>query len=560
VKHVHFSGRALVAGFTLAALVASISGPAQARQAGSAAHAGAGVLIFPEVISNLWVKNLDPAKMTDANSIYVTNMVFSGLVKLDGSNNVVPDLAAAMPALSADKLTYTFTLKPNLKFSDGTPVTSADVVSSITRALSKAEASPLGTLYLGLIKGAVDFNAGKIKTLPGVSAPDPQTVKITLEHPAGYFLQTLTYPTSYVLKSTDVAGTDMVGPNAQKVDIGTGPYMFSKPWRYRQEMFLASNPNWYNASKLKIKEIDVKYVADITTEYNEYLSGQIPVAQVPTSFIASVKNSPDYHQTGLLQIDYISPNVGSNSTCKPISCAPFNNLHFRRALMFAVNRNLIDSKILHGAESPLCSLIPKGIEGYADNQLCALNSFNLARAKAELALAKKDYGGKLPNEGNYTAIYPAGSKDITNEYTELQSEWADAGININVTSTPLNNWYTLVSTNYTPFVSNGWIDDYPDPQDFAENLFAKTSPYNITNYSDPQFTKLMAIGDVTAPGPDRTKAYVDAQKLLINDAAYIMVGQPLGTFRWKSNLHGFYLSSSFTFQPVNQDWTNASVS
>src|SRR5690348_12804228 len=80
VKHVHFSRRTLVAGITLAALVASISGPAQARQAGSTAHAGAGVLIFPEVISNLWVKNLDPAKMTDANSIYITNMVFSGLV------------------------------------------------------------------------------------------------------------------------------------------------------------------------------------------------------------------------------------------------------------------------------------------------------------------------------------------------------------------------------------------------------------------------------------------------------------------------------------------------
>jgi oligopeptide transport system substrate-binding protein len=554
------SRRTIVAGVTLAALVASISGPAQARQAGSSAHAGAGVLIFPEQITNLWVKSLDPAKMTDANSIYVENMVYSGLVKLDGNNNVVPDLAASMPTLSADKRTYTFTLKPNLKFSDGTPVTAADVVSSISRTLSKAEASPNGTLYLGLIKGAVDFNAGKLKTLPGVTAPDPQTVKITLEHPAGYFLQTLTYPTSYLTKPTLAPGTDMVGPNAQKVNIGTGPFMFSKPWRYRQEMFLAPNPNWYNASKLKIKEIDVKFIADVTTEYNEYLSGQIPETVVPSSFVASVKNNPDYHQTGLLQIDYISPNVGSNSTCKPISCAPFNNLHFRRALMFAVNRNLITSKIFHGTEAPLCSLIPKGIEGYADNQLCALNSFNPTRAKAELALAKKDYGGKLPNEGNYTAIYPAGVPDIANEYTELQSEWADVGININVTSTPLNNWYTLVSSNYTPFISNGWIDDYPDPQDFAENLFAKTSTYNITNYSDPRFDKLMAIGDTTAPGPDRTKAYVDAQKLLINDAAYIMIGQVQGTYRWKSNLHGFFLSSSFVFQPANEDWTNASVS
>ncbi|MGH2387285.1 MAG: ABC transporter substrate-binding protein, partial [Chloroflexota bacterium] len=353
---------------------------------------------------------------------------------------------------------------------------------------------------------------------------------------------------------------DLAGPNAQADNIGTGPYMFSRPWHYRSEMYFKPNPYWYNAAKLKIKEIDVPFISADTTAYAEYESGQIPVTQVPISDVVSAQHLADFHTGPYLQIDYISPNLGPNSACKPLSCAPFNNIHFRRALMYAVDRDTIDNVILHGTEKPLCSLIPLGIAGSDDKDLCPLSAYNPAKAKAELALAKKDFGGKLPNDGNYTAVYPSGSQALANEYIELQSEWNSVGININVTSTPLNNWYSLVSSNYTPFLSTGWIDDYPDPQDFAENLLLSGSPYNAGNFKSAPYDKLMAEADATLNGPDRTKLYVQAQKIALNDAAYIMVGQVTGQWRWKSNLHGFYISSSYTFYPENNDWTNASVS
>jgi peptide/nickel transport system substrate-binding protein/oligopeptide transport system substrate-binding protein len=548
--------RLAVAGLAAIGLLVPAIGPVQA----TSTHAGAGVLIYPELNSSLWIRSLDPALVTDANSSYMINLLYSGLVKLDGKNNVVPDLAAAMPTISADRLTYTFKLRPNLKFSDGTPLVASDFVSSITRALSKAEGSPNALLYLGQIKGAANLNSGKTTTLAGIQAPDNNTVVITLAKPISYFLETLTYPTSDVLKPTIKAAEDLVGPSAQNNNVGTGPYMFSRPWRYRSEMYFKPNPYWYNASKLRIKEIDVPYVAADTTEYAEYQSGQLPVTEVPVSDIPTAQHLPDFHTGPYLQIDYISPNLGANATCKPLSCAPFNDLHFRRALLYAIDRNTIDNVILHGTEHPLCSLVPVGITGSDDKDLCALSPYSPTKAKAELALAKKDFGGKLPNDGNFSVVYPSGSQALSNEYVELQNEWNSVGININVTSTPLNNWYNLVSSNYTPFLTNGWIDDYPDPQDFAENLLLGSSIYNSGNFKNPQFDRLMAQADVTPNGPDRTNLYIQAQKIALQNVAYIMVGQVYGQWRWKSNLHGFYVSSSFTFYPANNDWTNASVS
>jgi peptide/nickel transport system substrate-binding protein/oligopeptide transport system substrate-binding protein len=556
-----FTRRTIIAAVAACGLLVPAIGPAQAHTAASNAKSSE-VLIYPnEPNSSLWVNTLDPALASDTQSGEAINLLYSGLVKLDGKNNVVPDLAAAMPTVSADHLTYTFKLRPNLKFSDGTPVVASDVVYSITRALSKAEASGLAPTYLGHIVGAAALNAGKTTVLSGMSAPDDGTVVFKLDKPISFFLETLTYPTADVVKPTLKAGVQMAGPNDQALNIGTGPFMFSRAWRYRSEMYFKPNPYWYGASKMKLAEIDMPFIASDTTSYAEYQSGQTPITTIPPASRAAATSLPDYHSGPLLAIDYIIPNLGPNAACKPLSCAPFNDLHFRRALMYAVDRNTIDNVVLHGAQKPLCSFIPVGIAGTDDKDLCPLNSYNPTRAKAELALAKKDFGGKLPNDGNYTVVYQAGLQGLANEYVELQNEWAAIGININITSTPYNNWLTLVTHNYTPFVEALWYDDYPDGQDFMENLLASYAYYDIGNFKSPQYDKLISEANVTPNGPDRTKLYVEAQKIAIANAAYIMVGQVYSQFRWKSNIHGLYNSSSFQFpQPANQDWTNVSVS
>src|SRR5579863_8280082 len=149
------------------------------------------------------IATFDPGLSTDAPSIAAIDMVFTGLVQLDDNLKVQPQLAQSYDR-SADGLTWTFHLRPNLKFSDGTPLTSADVVYSIDRALQPAEKSGVGPIYLALIKDSNLLVAGKIKTIIGDSllTPDANTVVIIANKNASYFLDALTYSCSYVIEKS----------------------------------------------------------------------------------------------------------------------------------------------------------------------------------------------------------------------------------------------------------------------------------------------------------------------------------------------------------------------
>jgi ABC-type transport system substrate-binding protein len=326
-------------------------------------------------------------------------------------------------------------------------------------------------------------------------------------------------------------------------------------------MYLAPNPNWYDASKIKISEIDVPMVSNNDVLYREYQAGQVPMTVVTPQNLQADRSKPDFHQIPQLAIDYISLNQGANSACKPASCAPINDIHYRRAMMYAIDRTTINSKILHGGQADLCGIVPRGIAGYSAS-LCSLTTYNPTKAKAELALAKKDFGGTLPNDGKQTLIYQTSGQAIVNEYTEIQSEWAAVGINIQIKGEPFNEWVTLVTAPTSAAVlENAWIADYPDAQDFTHNLLSIHGAYDVSNFNDPIFENIIAKADVTPNGPDRTNMYVQAQQRAINSVAFISIGQVILPWRWKSNIHGLVLGSGFNYPiAAGNDWTSVSVS
>lgn len=146
------------------------------------------------------ITTFDPGLSTDLPSVTAIDLVFTGLVQLDDNLKVQPQLAASY-SVASDGVTWTFHLRSNLKFSDGTPLTSADVAYSIDRALQPAEKSTVGPIYLALIKDSDKLVAGKIKTIIGdsITTPDPSTVVIVANKKAAYFLDALTYSCSYVV-------------------------------------------------------------------------------------------------------------------------------------------------------------------------------------------------------------------------------------------------------------------------------------------------------------------------------------------------------------------------
>ncbi|HCF85517.1 MAG TPA: peptide ABC transporter substrate-binding protein, partial [Ktedonobacter sp.] len=132
----------------------------------------------------------DPALVNDQNTGLIVNMIYSGLVTADSNLDVIPDQATW--DVSTDHRSYTFHLKPDITFSDGTPVTAQTYVYTLTRALLPEVQSSIAALYEGVIVGANDVMKGKTKTLLGVKAVNNLTLRITLSRPIPYFLKMLT--------------------------------------------------------------------------------------------------------------------------------------------------------------------------------------------------------------------------------------------------------------------------------------------------------------------------------------------------------------------------------
>src|SRR5581483_5361705 len=227
-------------------LVACGGSPPSQQTATSAVKASAEkqIYIWPETgVAD--IATFDPALAVDGPSIRAIDMVFTGLVTLD-SKLQAQDQLAASHSVSADGLTWTFKLRPNLKFSDGTSLTSSDVAYSLDRALDPALKSPTAPSYLGLIKDSDKRFAGKVKTIIGdsVLTPDPQTVVITLNKKASYFLQTLTYVSSYVVEKSMIEkyGNNFADHLSEGIG-GAGPFKVSR-YIHNQLIEFVPNPNY----------------------------------------------------------------------------------------------------------------------------------------------------------------------------------------------------------------------------------------------------------------------------------------------------------------------------
>ena len=531
------------------------TGHASSRPAASP-RAASGV--YMDVVSSktLWASTLDPALISLVDDQEIAGKIYSGLVKQvyddqTGKFKIVPELADGMPAISKDGLVYTFKLRRDTAFSDGSPVTSQDVVWSLRRVLEPKEASPVA-YYLGDIKGANDYSSGKLKSFSqvGIKALDAHTVQITLWHPVIYFLFALSYNTAYVLKQSVPVGAKLT--TTPSLVIGAGPWMLKGgTWKYRSEIDLVPNPHYYEASKFKITGIHILFTADTQTELAGYKSGQFPQSILPSVEIAHYRGTPEFHQSASLSDAWFAMNV---------HIKPFTDLHFRRAVAYAIDRNAIANGVYHGAVQPQYSWYPKGITGYDPNILSYSNvpRYDPARVRQELALAKKDLGTIPPIQLEVNTEDPDRDRASAFVVQELKA----VGITVTLHTVPGSTWVNDGNSGKIQLIYENWQDDYPDPQDFSYYLIQTGAAQNWGRYSNPTVDALFARGDVERDAQKRESIYKQAQLIILRDAPVAMLNQYANYVLLTTKYHGLELNpgSAYYFWPINSDWANVTVS
>ncbi len=542
----------------------------QTTQAVGKASADKQILVLP-ISGYTDIATFDPALSTEISAITVDNMIYTGLVQLDDHLQVRDELAASH-SLGSDGITWTFKLKPNLKFSDGAPLTSADVAYSIDRALEPSLASPVAPLYLGLLKDSDKRAAGKVKTLinDSILTPDAQTVVLVTSKKAAYFLQTLTYQTSYVVEKSmiDKYGNNFADHLSEGIG-GNGPFKVQKYSRGKEVDFIP-NPNFFGAQP-QVKKVVIPIYNQNDTTYRAYQAGQVDQAPLAAAQAAQAKSLPNgqFHEVPQLETQFYTMNY---------LVKPFDNLKIRQAFALALNKDQVVHSVYKDTVIATNHMVPSGMPGYNPNLTGPLGTKgtngNTQMAKQLLQQGMQEAGYTLATLPTITLTTSSqGSADARNEFAVAQQEWQDAlGVTVHIEDVDISKLVT--ERNNSVNNPNGlqmwalyWAADYPDPEDWLTLIFGKDSSKNGLNYGQNKTSfateqqtnqQLMEQADSNLDPTSRLQQYNVAEQNLVNDVAWIPRFQVTNIFVRKPCVVGI-TDNAQNFIPQD-DWGSIYVS
>ena len=453
----------------------------------------------------------DPATVEDGTTIDLLQNVFEGLVQWSTDNKLVPCLAERWD-VSKDGLTYTFHLRKGAQFQDGAPVTASDVQYSLTRSLLPALKSTVALTYNGDIKGAAEVNKGTATQLSGVKVVDPATVAITLTRPKAYWLNTLTYPTAYVVSRKEATEAQAMSAEAVAKGAGTGAFRIVSYVPDSKVTLTANKAYWDGAPKLAGMERPV--VTDATTRHAMFVHGDLDILQyLQPGNIASDGANPALKDQIRFFPRAATWYVGLASTAFPA----FKDVRVRQAFAYATDKAQIVQRVFNGKREVAADILPKGIPGFDPN----FQGYPFDPAKAKALLAAAGYpGGKgfPPVPMTYREGYPevAATVDI------LRQQWQSTlGVTVQGRITEYGKMLHLKDQKQLEAYHIRWAADYLDPQDYYSVLLSTPSRENTLGYSNPVYDKLCDAADVEQDAKKRFALYRQAARMAADDAPII---------------------------------------
>lgn len=449
---------------------------------------------------------IDPALNSSVDGATMIIHAFEGLYTLDATGTPIPGQAKSV-AVSDDGLTYTFTLRDGLKWSDGTALTAKDFVYSWNRAISADTAADYAYMFEA-IKGYAD---GKLD----VTATDDKTLVVTLNAVTPYFLELTAFPTFSPVREDIVTANAEGWATAVATYIGNGPYRMTD-WVPGSYITYEKNKNYWNYKALGPATIKFVLMADDVSILNAFVNKDILFADsMPNDEIAAWESKPEYHKAGQLGTYYVSFNTTK---------APLDNPLVREALTLAVDREYISVNIGKAGQIPAGAYVPVGMKdadpakqfrdvgGNYYDPTEAGYAANLQKAKDLLAEAGYPNGEGLPsieylyNEG--TAHQQIGEA--------LQSEWAEIGVKVDLVS---QDWATFLNSRKNgdyQIARNGWLADYNDPITFLD-MWVTGGGNNDAQWSNAEYDALIKQIKSSSDQTERMALMHQAEDLIFSD-------------------------------------------
>lgn len=482
---------------------------------------------------------MDPALNQAADVTSVLQHLFEGLTKYTAEKKFVNAQAKDIK-VSDDHLTYTITLRDDIKWSDGKPVTAGDFEYAWKRAVDPKTASQYAYIFDPVLNANEIVAGEKDKEELGVKATDDKTLVVTLRAPCAYFNELLSFTAYYPLRKDIVEGNDQWTQDP-KTYISNGCYML-QDWSHKESITMVKNPYYYGKDNVKIDTLKFVLLEDDTPRLAAYQNGEISFCYtIPTEEIATWKDKPDFHVDPDLSTNYINFNVTKK---------PFDDPRVRKALSLAIDRNYIVNTVMKGTQTPAAAFVPLGVTDVDSTKTFREVGGDFYSTKEEdyeknVAEAKKllAEAGYPDGKGFPTFEYSTNPASLNNAVAEaLQNMWkTQLGINCTIAQ---QEWSVFIdSRNKGNFevARGGFGVDYNDAVSMLD-LFVTGGGNNDPKYSNPEYDKLIAQVKSTDDNSVRMPALHKAEEILMNDMPIAPLSYRTRIYLLNPKVKGYYES------------------
>jgi len=478
---------------------------------------------------------LDPEAVLNNTCGFIMATIYDSLVKYKpGTVDPEPGLAKSYEA-SADGLTWTFHLRPGVKFHDGTPLTAQAYVQTIKRLLDKQD--PDSIFNTGPVESFIDDTYGQVASY---SALDDNTIQFKLKSPSGPFLNNLAMVWNGVVSPTAV---HKFGKDFRKNPVGTGPFIF-KEYRPNDQVVLDANPNYWGG-KPKVDHLIFKVMPDAQAALLAIKRGDVHIlADVSVQTVPAIKG--DKNLVVVTQPGLTVSGIGLTMENKILS-----DKRVRQALNYAIDKDTLDKTLYQGLAIGLTSPLPTSQWGWDKS----LKGYPYDPAKAKKLLADAGYPNgfemELLSYSSPRGYNPAGAELAV----AIQGYLSKVGVKVNIRKQEMGAFLAEIrSGKYENMFTVGWSGDNGDPDNFLYNLFGSGAiPVGDTeHYKNPEVDKLLDEGRQISDHAKRIAIYEKAQKIILDDAPWIFVNQTLQVRVTRKEVKGYELNPTQMFFEMNK--------
>jgi oligopeptide transport system substrate-binding protein len=481
--------------------------------------------------------SLHPALSQGTHESIILDHIFEGLMKRDKDSKIVPGMAKEY-TLSKDNLTYTFTLRDGIKWSNGDPVIASDFEYAWKFALNPLSASNYA-YQLYYLAGGEEYNSAnpkkvskedmqKLEDAVGVKAKDDKTLVVTLKQATPYFLELCAFYTYYPIdQKVQQANKDWAIEG--NTHVSNGPFKITQ-WNHDQDIVVAKNDNYYNKKEVKLSGIDFIISEDLNTNWQMYQNDEIQVDyDLPGDVLGKLKSENNAELK--IPTELATYFYRFNTSKKP-----FNNVKVRKALSMAINRQSLIDNVSQGGQLPAFALVPTGVpdaKGEFRKNGGDYFTENIEEAKKLLAEGLKEEGmDKL----SFSILYNT-SEQHKKMAEAIQQMWNKLGIEVKLENVEFKVKIDREHSLDYAVSRAGWIGDYVDPNTFLD-LFTSWSKQNDTGWKSSKYDELIKSASSEFNVEKRMGYLHQAEKLIVEDYPIMPIYYYTRPMMVKSNLVG----------------------